>query len=268
MIVATVGVFGAVVGGVVAGLTNWRIAFFIGGGMGLLLLVLRVSVAESGMFDTLKTQRSGVSRGNFLCLFTSRQRFFKYLRCILIGVPTWYVVGVLGMFSPEFAKALGVKGEISAMYAIPFIYLGLTLGDLTSGMLSQLLKTRRKVVFGFLMTTLIAIGIYFSARGWSAEAFYAVTFLLGIGIGFWAIFITIAAEQFGTNIRATVATTVPNFVRGATVPIMASFVYLKSTMGIIPGGIIVGVVCVLIAMLALIGMEETYGKDLDYEEPV
>jgi len=268
MIVATVGVFGAVVGGLVAGMTNWRIAFFIGGGLGLALLVLRISVAESGMFNTLKTQRSGVSRGNFLYLFTDWKRFLKYLRCILIGVPSWYVVGVLGVFSPEFAKALGVQGEVSAMYAIPFIYLGLTLGDFTSGMLSQLLKTRRKVVFGFLILTLIAIGLYFTAHGLSSQIFYAIIFLLGVGIGYWAIFITIGAEQFGTNIRATVATTVPNFVRGATVPITASFVYLKSTMGIIPGGIIVGVVCVLIAMVALIGMEETYGKDLDYEEPV
>jgi MFS family permease len=268
MIVATVGVFGAVVGGMVAGLTNWRIAFFIGGGLGLMLLVLRISVAESGMFNNLKVRRSGVSRGNFLYLFTSWKRFLKYLRCILIGVPSWYVVGVLGVFSPEFAKALGIKGDVSAMYAIPLIYLGLTLGDLMSGMLSQLLKTRRKVVFGFLVLTLTAIGLYFSARGLSAELFYAIIFLLGVGIGYWAIFITIGAEQFGTNIRATVATTVPNFVRGATVPIVNSFVFLKSTMGIIPGGIIVGVVCVLIAMVALIGMEETYGKDLDYEEPV
>lgn len=266
-IVATVGVFGAVVGGLVADLVHWRIAYFIGGGLGLALLVLRISVAESGMFLHLK-KASATSRGNFLMLVTNGARFLKYLRCILIGVPSWFVVGVLVTFSPEFGAALGISGEIKAAYAVLFVYLGLTIGDLLSGVISQQIRSRKKVVLGFLIATLALTGVYFRLHGADAGWFYLVVCLLGVGIGYWAIFVTIAAEQFGTNIRATVATSVPNFVRGAVVPITLSFQFFKERLGILPGGFVVGLLCIGIALLALWGMEETFGKDLDYEETV
>lgn len=265
-IVATVGVFGAVVGGLVADLVNWRVAYFIGGGLGLALLVLRISVAESGMFLSLK-KTSSATRGNFLLLFTSASRFLKYLRCILIGVPSWFVVGVLVTFSPEFAKALNISGEVKAAYAVLYVYLGLTIGDLLSGLISQRLRSRKKVVLGFLAITFFVTCVYFRAVSASPSVFYLIICLLGIGIGYWAIFVTIAAEQFGTNIRATVATSVPNFVRGSVVPITLGFQFFKERMGILPGGFVVGVVCIGVALLALWGMEETFGKDLDYEEP-
>ncbi len=266
-IVATVGVFGAVVGGLVADLVDWRIAYFVGGGLGLALLALRFGVAESGMFIHLK-KASVARRGNFFALFTDARRFLKYLRCILIGVPSWFVVGVLVTFSPEFAKALNISGPVKAAYAVLFVYLGLTLGDLMSGLISQRLRSRKKVVFGFLVTTFLLTCGYFLIRGGSPALFYTTVCLLGIGIGYWAIFVTIAAEQFGTNIRATVATSVPNFVRGAVVPITLGFQFFKENLGILPGGFIVGVICIGIALLALWGMEETFGKNLDYEEPV
>lgn len=264
-IVATVGVFGAVVGGLVADLVHWRTAYFIGGGLGLALLVLRIGVAESGMFLTLK-KSSATSRGNFLSLFTNGARFLKYLRCILIGVPSWFVVGVLVTFSPEFAKALGVSGEVKAAYAVLFVYLGLTIGDLLSGVISQQLRSRKLVVLGFLGLTFLFTCLYFRPSV-NPVMFYATICLLGIGIGYWAIFVTIAAEQFGTNIRATVATSVPNFVRASVVPITLGFQYFKTQFGILPGGFIVGVISIGIAAVALWGMEETFGKDLDYEEP-
>lgn len=265
-LVATIGVLGAVVGGLVADRVDWRVAYFIGGGLGLTLLALRMSVAESGMFKHLK--QSGVSRGNFLSLFTNKTRFGKYLRCILIGVPSWFVVGVLVTFSPEFASALGIDGVVKSAYAVISVYLGLTVGDLLSGFLSQWLRSRKNVVCGFLLLTFATIVAFLLLHGESTRMFYGIIFLMGVGIGYWAVFVTIAAEQFGTNIRATVATSVPNFVRGSVVPITLAFDFCKKAFGILPGAAIVGAACIAIALLALWGLEETHGKDLAYHEPI
>jgi putative MFS transporter len=266
MIVATIGVLGAVAGGLVADLVHWRTAYFIGGGLGLALLTLRVSVAESGLFRQMRTREGRVSRGNFFALFASWARVGKYLRCIFIGLPSWFVIGILVAFSPEFAKALHIQGEIKAGHAVMFAYLGLALGDFASGFLSQMMASRKRVLLIFILFTLAAMAAYFLAAGRSAAVFYAIVLLLGIGIGYWAVFVTIAAEQFGTNIRATVATTVPNFVRGAVVPITLGFKYCKGWIGIIPGALVIGLACILIALWALRGLEETHGKDLDYLE--
>jgi MFS family permease len=267
-LVATVGVMGAVVGGMVAELVVWRTAYFVGGGLGFALLALRLGVSESGMFKQLKHHAPGVSRGRFLSLFTSRQRFGKYARCILIGLPTWFAVGVLVTFSPEFARALHIVGEVKAAGAVAIIYLGLTLGDLASGLLTQWAGSRKRVVLGFILLTTASIAAYFLAAGASAAWFYTVIFILGVGIGYWAVFVTIGAEQFGTNLRSTVATTVPNFVRGSVVPITLGFKFCKDAFGIIPGALIVGAACIVLSLWALSGLAETHGKDLDYFEPV
>ena len=266
-IVSSVGVFGAVVGGLVAQRVAWQHAYFIGGGLGLGLLVLRMSVAESKMFQQLRTGPTGVSRGNFLMLFTSAARFMKYLRCILIGIPLWCVIGVLITFSPEISKALNIQGEVKPAQAIAFAYLGITFGGYASGHLSQLLGSRRKVLLGFILFTALAVTAYFLCGGLSSGTFYLVVLLIGFGLGYWTIFVTIAAEQFGTNIRATVATTVPNFVRGSTVPLTLAFNYLKPHTGVINSAAIVSAASILIALWAVWGMEETHGKDLDYLEP-
>ncbi len=267
-VVATVGVSGAVVGGWVAQHLDWRVAYFLGGGLGFALLGLRVTVAESGLYRALRRTKAGVPRGKFLSLFTSRERFSKYLRCILIGLPSWFVVGVLVAFSPEFARQLGVRGEVAAGFAVSSVYLGLTVGDLASGALSQLFRSRKKIVAAFLGVTLATGAAYFLARGVTSAVFYGIIFTIGLGIGYWALFVTIAAEQFGTNIRSTVATTVPNFVRGSLVPITMGFAALKGPMGMIPAAIVVGLVCLGIAAWALAGLPETHGKDLDYLEPI
>ncbi|OAI43399.1 MFS transporter [Verrucomicrobia bacterium SCGC AG-212-E04] len=268
MIVATVGVFGAVVAALIAARFSWRVSYFIGGGLGFALLLLRYGVLESGMFRKVQTApEDGIARGNFLSLFTNGRRFFKYLCCILIGLPTWYVVGILVTFSPEFARALDVQGEISAGTAVMLCYLGITLGDFFSGSGSQWVRSRRKVVAAFLIAALVVIAIYFRARGASVEGFYAIIFCLGFTMGYWAVFVTIGAEQFGTNLRATVATTVPNFARGSLPLIALSFAKAKETgLGLLGGGLVVGVICIVIALVALAGLEETYGKDLDYVE--
>jgi putative MFS transporter len=266
MIVATVGVLGAVLGGQVAGHVNWRTAYFIGGGLGLALLALRVSVVESGLFKQMQARGEPVSRGNFFALFTSWARVGKYLRCICIGLPTWFVIGILVTFSPEIARALRIQGAITALHAVQFAYLGLACGGFASGFLSQVLRSRKKIVLGFILLTLAAMAAYFLASGQSPAVFYVIVGLLGFGIGYWAVFVTIAAEQFGTNIRATVATTVPNFVRGSVVPITIGFNFCRGQFGVIPGAILVGLACIAIALWALRGLEETHGKDLDYME--
>ncbi len=267
-IIATVGVFGAVIGGLVAQKVEWRTAYFIGGGLGVVLLVLRLSVAESGMFKQLRSATTHVSRGNFFMLFNNLARFMKYLRCILIGLPLWCIVGILVTFSPEISGALKIQGEIKVAQAIAFCYLGITFGGFASGYFSQLLQSRRKILFLFLIFTALAMAGYFLAAGQSNGTFYLAILLLGFGVGYWTVFATIAAEQFGTNIRATVATTVPNFVRGATVPLTLAFNHLKPTCGIVTSAAVISFACVLIALWALRGLEETYDKELDYLEPV
>jgi len=265
-IVAAVGVSGAVVGYFVAELFDWRTSFFIGGGLGLSLLCLRIGVAESGMFGRAKEKSK--RRGDFFSLFTNRQRFFKYIRCIVIGIPLWFVVGILITLSPEFGKVLGVRGEVNAGAAVAYCYAGLVLGDIASGMLSQYLKSRIKVVYTFLTLSAIFIAAYFLLTNISLSAFYIVCLLLGFSVGYWVIFMTIATEQFGTNIRATVTTTVPNFVRGAVVPVSLLFQYLRSLFhgSLIFAGIAVAALSIGLAFWALHKMEETFHKDLNYLE--
>ncbi len=268
MIVSTVGVFGAVVAALIAARFHWRTCYFIGGGLGFALLLLRFGVLESGMFRKVQTGPSGgLARGDFFSLFTNRRRFLKYLCCILIGLPTWYVVGVLVTFSPEFARALKVTGDIDAGSSVMLCYLGLTVGDFLSGSGSQWFGSRRKIVAGFLLAALGCVAVYFRAMEASPRSFYTIIFFLGVTMGYWAVFVTIGAEQFGTNLRATVATTVPNFARGSLPLITISFATAKGTsLGLLGGGLLVGVVCIAIALVSLVGLEETYGKDLDYVE--
>jgi predicted MFS family arabinose efflux permease len=265
-IVAAVGVSGAVVAYFIAQYFDWRTSFFIGGGLGLSLLLLRFGVAESGMFGKVRDDHT--KRGNFFSLFTNADRFFKYLRCIIIGVPLWFVVGILITLSPEFGKVLGVVGPVNAGAAVACCYAGLVLGDIASGVLSQFLKSRLKVVYTYLFLSIISISSYFLLHDLSLFAFYSICMFLGFSVGYWVIFMTIATEQFGTNIRATVTTTVPNFVRGAVVPLSLLFQYLKGLFGgsLIHAGITVALLSLALAFWALSKMQETFSKDLDYLE--
>ncbi len=265
MIVATVGVFGAVVASLVADALTWRWAYVIGGALGFGLLLLRVGVLESGLFERMQAQ-TNLRRGNFFSLFTNASRLRRYVCCIGIGAPLWYAVGIVVTLCPEFAKAMGVHGTVTGSRGILWVYAGLTVGDFLTGTFSQLWRSRKKVVLAGLAWTIAFLGVYFSSAGRAAGAFYAEMFGLGIGIGYWAVFATIAAEQFGTNLRATTATTVPNFARGALIPITWLFKSLIPAHGLLGSGIITGTVCIGVALLALCGLRETYGIDLDYLE--
>lgn len=264
-IVASVGILGAVVAAFVADIFDWRTAYFVGGGLGLLLLFLRIGVYESGMFKNIKKDEIG--RGQFHHLFTNWSRFKKYVKCILIGAPLWFVVGVLITFSDAFAKALGVEG-IAPAKSVMFTYIGLAFGDLLSGYLSQYFRSRKKIIFAFILATNILIVIYLFFNSFGSFFFYSICLLLGVSCGYWAVFVTNASEQFGTNLRATVTTTVPNFVRGAVVPLTLLFQYLKGPTGIIYSAAIVAGIALLLAYISASKLEETYGKDLDYIEMI
>jgi MFS transporter, putative metabolite:H+ symporter len=266
-LVATVGLLGAVVANfVVRNSDNWRIAFFIGGGLGLLLLIARISVFESGIF--LKVKEQHIPRGNFFMLFTKKERLFRFLGCIFIGTPIWYVIGILIFASPEIAAALHVSGKISSGDAVMWSYVGLAVGDLSSGIFSQLLKSRKKVVLFYILLTVVFVFVYLFSASISPGIFYFNCFLLGIGTGYWALFVTIAAEQFGTNLRSTVATTVPNFIRGTVAPLTMLFKFLRAETGVIQGALYVGLLTFVIALLAIRLIDETFSRDMNFVEKI
>ncbi|MCV9926416.1 MFS transporter [Flavobacterium sp. LS1R49] len=270
MIVASIGVSGAVAAYLVYEFfQDWRLCYYAGGVLGILLLFLRVSIHESGMFK--EAVKSEEKKGNFLALFTNRERFFKYLQCILIGIPLWFLVGVLITFSPEFAKTLGVQQAetIVAGKAIAFCYSGLVVGDIASGLLSQWLKSRKKVMYLFLVFNLIMVFVYLHSFGITADNFYWLCFGMGCSVGYWVLFVTIAAEQFGTNIRATVTTTAPNFVRGSLPLIILIYSLLRDKFfdgNILNAAMVVGTILSVLALLALWKLKETFNSDLNYLE--
>jgi MFS transporter, putative metabolite:H+ symporter len=263
MIVAAVGLFGAVAANWISKY-GWREAYFVGGGLGVVLLLLRIGTLESGMFKSI--EQTKVSKGNFLILFTSWERFKKYICCILIGAPLWYVVGVLISVQPEFGTALHATSKLNAGDGIQWAYIAIAVGGMVAGLLSQLLKSRKIVMLIFLLLSAISVVVYLTSIGLSSREFLWLCAFMGFAVGYWTSFITIAAEQFGTNIRSTVATTVPNFVRGSLILINVGFVALKGRYGMITSGYIMMAILTVLALLALSQLKETFGKDLNYVE--
>jgi MFS transporter, putative metabolite:H+ symporter len=262
--VAGLGLTGAVVAYFISKEFDWRICYYIGGGLGILLLFLRISVYESGMFHQIK--KRSVVRGDFLMFFNDKERFKKYIFSILIGLPTWYVIGVLITFSDEFGKQFGIAVPIQPGKAVMFAYAAISIGDVLIGLLSQWLRSRKKALYVFYGLTAIFMVLFFLQRGGSSTQMYLICAGLGFGTGFWAIFVTMAAEQFGTNLRATAATTVPNMVRGALPLVILLFKGLRSSMGYLEAGIVTGIVVMVIGLTAAIFSQETFGKDLNYVE--
>jgi MFS family permease len=266
--VAGVGLFGAVFAFLVYRFTgDWRLCYKIGGVMGIFLLVLRIKISESGIFKGIES--SHVSKGNLLMFFNNAQRFKKYLLAILIGLPTWFVIGIMLNLSNRFAVELYGENAIDSGQSIMFGYIGIALGDITVGLVSQYYKSRKKALYIFYAMTFLGAVFFFSPLNQSDTTMYAVSFYLGFSTGFWAIFVTMGAEHFGTNIRATAATTIPNMVRGA-LPLMNLLFkdYYQGTLGwsLVKSGVVTGSIVMLISVVALIFTEETFHKDLDYVE--
>ncbi len=247
------------------GLMPWQLVYIIGGLLGLVLLLLRFQTFESGMFDEIKKDDS-VKKGDFFMLFRDWGTFKKYLYCILMGLPIWYVVAVLIGRSIEIGKLNGTTSPVDVSYATMFCYIGISLGDLISAWFSQVLKSRKKVIGGYIILNAIVCLIFLYGKNLPIEAFYIVCFLAGTMSGYWALYVTVSAEQFGTNIRATVATTSPNFVRGAVIPITLGVTALSLKFGTIAAATIVGALCLIPAFYSILNLEETYGKDLNYTE--
>jgi len=264
-LVAGIGLTGAVVAYFISQNFNWRICYFIGGGLGFCLLLLRISVFESGMFNKLK--QTNVQRGNFFMFFTNKIRFKKYMLAILIGLPTWYVIGILVAFSNDFALAFGFSEEVLPKKSTMFAYVAIAVADVIVGFVSHWLRSRKKTLFIFYFLTIISIIFYFTLQSGTAAGMYVICAALGFSTGFWAIFVTMAAEQFGTNLRATAATTVPNMVRGALPLILLLFKGLQSVTGnYLTAGWITGAIVMGISLVAAWFTEETFGKDLNYVE--
>ncbi len=263
-LIAGLGIFGAVTAFFVSRFFDWRMCFYIGGIMGLMLLVLRVSILESSLFDAVKKQN--VQRGNFLMFFNNKKRFWRYVRCVCIGIPAWYIIGVLATFSDKFGEAFGIK-NIDPAKSIMYLYLAIAFGDLTVGLLSNYLESRKKALFIFYGITSFFTALFFMQTGGTADTMYLICAGLGFGTGFSVVYITMSAEQFGTNLRATAAVSVPNMVRGALPLIILLFKGLRSWTGsYITGSWITGLILMSIAVIAAFYTEETFGKDLDFLE--
>ena len=264
-LVAGIGLLGAVFAYFTVEYFTWRTAYFIGGGMGISLLMLRIGVFESGAFDAIKHQKN-IQKGNFFSFFTNKNRFIRYIKCIAIGLPTWFVIGILTTFSNEFGKALNISEPVKPGLAIMWCYVGLSIGDLLSGFLSHGLHSRKKAVGIMMLFTLSFTSIYLFYGIETISQLYLCCLLMGIGIGYWAMFVTIGAEQFGTNLRATAATTIPNMVRGTVVVMTALFGFLKPNVGVIYAGASIGLICFLLGFIAIFTIDETHNRDLDFLE--
>jgi len=262
-LVASFGVLGAVVASLVGDLLSWRNAYFVGGGLGLALLALRFSTYESSMFTHARNEGR---RPRLRTIFGSGRSVSKYLACIGIGVPIWFAIGILILLSKEMSAALGLATPAKPSLAIMWAYAGLALGDLTSGYYSQRIASRKRAVAIFLGLLAVAVATYFLVGGLSHTAFYGACVFVGFAAGYWALFVTIAAEQYGTDVRATVTTTVPNFVRGAVIPISLLYLWLEPHLGTAAAVLVVGGLCFVAAIASLRRLDETFGKDLDYIE--
>ena len=265
-LVAGFGLLGAVVANFTVELSgDWTIAYWVGGAMGLFLLLLRVGLVESGMFHETKANKD-LKKGSFLMFFNDWGRFTRYMKCIGIGLPTWFCIGILAMLANEFGGALGIKEDIKPGMAIMWAYIGISVGDFSSGFISHYLKSRKKAIFWMMLFTLLGVILLLFSGVKTAKMYYFYCVWLGLGTGYWAMFVTVGAEQFGTNIRATAATTIPNMVRGTVVGMTLFYAYLKPSMDIIYAGAIVGLICFFLGIYATLTVPETHDKDLDFND--
>lgn len=265
MIIATSGIFGGIAGGLAGNFLNWQTAYILGGCGGFVLLLLRMGVRESTLFTRIKNQQN-ITKGNLLLFFRSRALFAKYFKCLLVGAPFWVFIGLFMALAPEMANALQVSGPVTAALAILYFNIGLGVGDLSSSIVSQLLGSRKKAIQLYLGITFISVMIFLTLKEPSVTLFYSLCAILGIGSGSWAIFLMVATEQFGTNMRATVATSLPNFVRGMGIPLMALLNILKPQVGILPSLGIISLASITLAFVSICSLQETFGTHLDFVE--
>jgi MFS family permease len=263
-LVATMGVCGALLAFLIVHFFEWRASYFIGGGLGLLLMLLRIKVFESGIY--LKLKEENVRRGDVLMLFKNKTRLLKYINGIVIGMPIWFVVGILITLSPEIGRAMKLDQPVDAGKAVLFVFAAQVAGNLVSGFLSQYLQSRKQVIFLFMAASFVFAITLLLAPIERTIMYYVMCCCLGFCSGYWTLFITVAAELFGSNLRATVATTIPNFVRATIIPLNAIFLFTKGYMGTISAALTTALITYALGMLALVFLEETFKKDMNYVE--
>jgi MFS family permease len=268
-LIATSGVMGTITAYFVHDLSgeNWRLCYFIGGGMGIALLFLRVGVLDSKLYDV--TKNAQVKMGSFLMMLNNRERFFRYMRCIFIGLPVWFVIGVMISFSDEFAKRFGIE-DFDQPKALMLQYVALAFGDMGAGFLSNYLRSRKKTLLIYYGILSLFMFLFFALKG-GGNAFnmYAICMGLGFGSGISVVYITMSAEQFGTNLRATAAISIPNLVRGFLPLILVIFQYLRSDQllnNYVTAAWVTGLFIVGLGLWSVIQTKETFEKDLDYLE--
>ena len=267
-LVAGIGVAGGLLAGVIGGAFDfiphptWRVAYFIGGGLGLVLLALRIGVVESGMFHTAVAKANAV-RGNFFALFSNKKRLVRYAAIIGVGIPIWYMIGIPFTFANDMGKAFGMDPIPKPATALFFTYGGASLGGFACGLISHYLRSRKRAIAMFLAGVAVSMLLYFTVARASLVVFYTVCAIGGFTTGYWAVFVAMAAEMFGTNLRATVTTTVPNFVRGALTPLLWAFTALG---GDVQAAVLIGVAVLVVGAASLFALDETFAVDLDYLE--
>ena len=264
-IVAVVGLSGAVAAGLVAKQLDWKQCYLLGGVLGLALLVLRVGVSESGLFNQVRAHAT-VQRGNPLQLLWPPRRFARFALVVLSAMPIWFVGGVMFVFAPEIGQAMGIAEPINPADVIFWAYLGVVAGDVASGVISQAIMSRTRTIMGFLALLAASIALFFAIAPRGAQEFYWMMCLVGAATGYWAIFVTTASEQFGTNLRATAATSAPNFVRAMAVPITSIWLAMKPSLGSVQATWVLGICCVAVGLIAALALDETFHRDLDYLE--
>jgi MFS family permease len=264
-IVAGFGLLGAVVAQLTVQMAgSWTTAYFIGGALGLILLVLRISVAESGIYKGIEKDES-IKKGNFLSFFTNKIRLIKYLKCIAIGLPTWYCIGILAMMANQFAPEMGIASIVPGK-AIMWAYVGISVGDFASGFISHALHSRKKAILYMMLFTIIGVALLLFSGEKSENMYYFYCAWLGLGTGYWAMFVTVAAEQFGTNVRSTATTTVPNMVRGLLPVMLIGFDFFKLSNSVILSATFIGIIAFGLGIYATVTISETHNKEMDFVE--
>lgn len=265
MIVVTSGIFGGIAGGLIGNYLPWQTAYILGGLGGFVLLFLRMSVTESRLFNQIHLQTQ-IKKGDLLLFLRNPVLLIKLLKCLAVGAPFWVFIGLFMAFAPELGEALHVTGPVTAAWAILYFNIGLGLGDLSSSLLSQIMGSRKKAIMLYLFLTFAATCCFLSLQAPTAALFYFFCAIIGLSSGSWVLFIMITAEQFGTNLRATVSAATPNFVRGMGIPFSLILAVLKPHTGILWGLGIISLSCIAIAFLSICSLKETFATDLDFIE--
>lgn len=262
-ICAAAGVSGAIGGGMLATHLPWRTAYIIGGLLGLGLFLLRATTSESSMFARSRAESRG--RGG-LAIFRQWKTAKRFLLSLAIGLPIFFVLLIIAPFAPEIGAALAPGHAVTAAVGTGAVAVGLTLGDVFSGLLSQKLRSRKRPIAINLGLLSVLLLIFFFVPIPGDKPFSLLIVALGVAAGYFVLFLTNAAEQFGTNLRGTAAISAPNIMRAMVIPMTILMKGLSPSVGLRGALVIISGVSIAIALLALRALPETFGRDLDFDE--